>query len=70
MNEDIVEERVRDTFANPVEKARILERMMRMRDPQGVYAEGGCIDSTRECVRWICSGTSDIEIPYQKMDPD
>ena len=70
MNEEIVEERVRNTFANPVEKARILERMMRMRDPQGVYAEGGCIDSTRECARWICSGTSDIEIPYQKMDPD
>ena len=68
MNEDIVEERVRETLANPIEKARILERMMRMRDPQGVYAEGGCIDSTRECVRWICLGTSDIEIPYQKID--
>lgn len=67
MNEDIVEERVRDTLANPAEKKRILERMMRMRDPQGVYAEGGCIDSTRECMRWICSGTSDIEIPYQKL---
>lgn len=65
MNEDIVEERVRETLANPTEKARILERMMRMRDPQGVYEEGGCIDSTRESVRWICPETTDIDIPYQ-----
>lgn len=66
MDEGIVEQRVQDTLANPSEKARILERMMRMRDPQGVYAEGGCIDSTRESVRWICLESTDIQIPHQK----
>lgn len=65
MNEDIVDEKVLETLSNPAEKARVLERMMRMRDPQGVYAEGGCIDSTRESVRWICPETSDITIPFQ-----
>lgn len=66
MNEDIVEANVSQTLADPQEKARILSRMMRMRDPQGVYAEGGCIDSTRESVKWICEGTADITIPYRK----
>lgn len=66
MNEDIVEAKVSETLADPQEKARILSRMMRMRDPQGVYAEGGCIDSTRESVKWICQGTADITIPYRK----
>ena len=63
MDEAIVEERVRTTLANPAETARILELMMRMRDPSGVYADGGCIDATREYPRWVCSGTSDIVLP-------
>ena len=63
INEEIVEERVRATLGNPAETARILERMMRMRDPSGVYADGGCIDTTREYPRWVCPGTSDIILP-------
>jgi len=65
MDEAIVEERVRATMNDPVELDRILARMMRMRDPSGVYAEGGCIDATREYPRWICPGTSDIIFPVE-----
>ena len=43
-------ERVHATMADPQATARVLsERMVRIRDPQGIYAEGGCIDATREC---------------------
>jgi hypothetical protein len=38
----------------------IIERMMRYRDVRGVYAEGGCIDASRDVVRWVCPGTSDL----------
>jgi hypothetical protein len=63
IDETVVEERVRATMGNPVEVERILERMMRLRDPQGVYAEGGCIDTSREYPRWVCPATSDIILP-------
>jgi len=41
----------------------ILARMLRRRDPQGVYAEGGCIDATRECAQWVLPGTAQIVLP-------
>ena len=63
MDESIVEERVRATLSDPDETAHILESMMRLRDPSGVYADGGCIDTTREYPRWVCHGTSDIVLP-------
>ncbi len=63
MNEDIVEDRVRATLQNPAEVERILQRMLRMRDPGGIYAEGGCIDTSREYARWVCPGTSDMVLP-------
>lgn len=60
MNEDIVREKVAETKKSPAETQRILESMMRYRDARGVYHEGGCIDATRDVVRWVCSGTLDI----------
>ena len=63
MDEAIVEEKVWATLSDPAETARILDRMMRLRDPAGVYAEGGCIDTSREQPRWVCPGTSDIALP-------
>lgn len=63
MNEAIVEERVRATMSNPAEVEQILERMMRLRDPGGVYADGGCIDTSREHPRRVCPGTTDIVLP-------
>lgn len=63
MNEALVARHVSVTLDNPVETGRILERMMRLRDPSGVYADGGCIDPSREYPRLVCPGTSDIILP-------
>jgi hypothetical protein len=63
INESVVEARVRQTLADPVASAAVLERMFRLRDPKGVYAEGGCMDTTREAPRWIRPGTTDIVLP-------
>ncbi|MFC5303428.1 hypothetical protein [Azospira restricta] len=63
IDETVVEARVRQSLADPEASAAILAAMLRYRDPQGVYADGGCIDSTRECPRRICPGTADIVLP-------
>lgn len=63
MDEGVVEARVRATQADPQAAAAILARMMRLRDPRGVYAEGGCIDTTREYPRRVCPGTADLVLP-------
>lgn len=63
MDESIVEKHVRATLGNPAAAAQILERMLRLRDPKGVYAEGGCIDTSREYPRLVCPGTSNIVLP-------
>lgn len=62
MNEDIVREKVNETKKSSAETSRIVERMMRYRDIRGVYQEGGCIDATRDVVRWICPNTSDLDL--------
>jgi hypothetical protein len=63
IDESIVEQRIHATMQDPAEVERILQLMMRMRDPAGTYATGGCIDTTREYPRRICPGTSDIFLP-------
>ena len=63
MDEAIVESCVAKSLANPQTFKNILERMMRYRDPKGIYQEGGCIDTSRESPRLVCIGTSDIHIP-------
>ncbi|WP_413789779.1 hypothetical protein [Bordetella pertussis] len=52
IDESIVEARVHATMADPTaNRARARNAWWRIRDPQGIYAEGGCIDATRECAR-------------------
>lgn len=63
MNEDQVEAHVQESLSHPDETRRILERMLRLRDGRGVYAEGGCIDASRECARPVCPATADIRLP-------
>ena len=63
MDESIVESCVAKTMADPVSYQKTLERMMRYRDPKGVYDQGGCIDTSRESPRLVCPNTSDIYIP-------
>lgn len=63
VDEGKVAELVRQTLQHPAEVERILVRMLRMREPAGLYVNGGCIDTTREYPRWVCAGTSDIVLP-------
>jgi hypothetical protein len=65
IEEDIVEERMRESRGDPGEVDRILAKMMRHREPSGVYVDGGCVDTTREYVRCVCPGTSDLVLPAQ-----
>jgi len=48
MNEAVVKERVQMALNDPAIKSPILQRMMVYRDPAGVYADGGCIDLSRD----------------------
>lgn len=63
MDEDLVEKLVQQTRHDPHREAAILARMLRWRDPQGVYAQGGCLDRSREHLRRVHPGTADLEIP-------
>lgn len=63
MNEDLVEARVRESLADPGECAAILQAMTRWRDPQAVYADGGCIDTTREYARTVCRDAGALALP-------
>jgi hypothetical protein len=37
--------------------------MMRIRDGKGIYAEGGCLDATRECPKQIASTACELKLP-------
>lgn len=63
MDESIVELEVAKSLADPLQYAQIMDRMMRYRDPKGVYDQGGCIDTSRESPRWVCPLTGDLFIP-------
>ncbi len=63
MDEVIVEQRVQASIADPADMERILEKMLRHREPSGVYLHGGCMDTTREYLRWVCTGTADLRLP-------
>lgn len=63
MNESVVESCVAKSIQDPKTYNMIIERMMRYRDPKGVYDQGGCIDTSRESPRLVCIGTTDITIP-------
>lgn len=63
IDETIVEKRVAHTLADATLTAEVMRRMLRLRDPKGVYDAGGCIDTTREAPRLVCPGTTDIVLP-------
>ena len=63
MDESVVEQRVAQTMADPQAVQEVLGRMLRMRDPQGVYAEGGCLDTTRECPRSVSRQHCELALP-------
>ena len=55
MNEDLVKEQVNKALNDPALSRSILEKMMVYRDPTGVYAEGGCIDLSRDSFSALCN---------------
>lgn len=64
MDESVVERLVAQTQADPEARARVLERMLRMRDAKGIYAEGGCIDTTREYPKNVSREHCDLVLPH------
>jgi len=63
MNETVVQALVAQTQARPEARTRVLERMLRMRDPQGVYAQGGCLDTTREYPKSVSRDHCELVLP-------
>jgi hypothetical protein len=63
IDENIVEARVKETLSDPQKKSRVLDLMMRMRDGKGIYAEGGCLDASRECPQQIYVGDCELKLP-------
>lgn len=63
MDEQAVALAVQATRENPTSHHATLERMMRFRDPQGLYAEGGCIDASREYPRGIGPTACQVMLP-------
>lgn len=67
MNETAVEALVVQTQARPEARAQVLERMLRMRDPKGVYAKGGCLDSTREYPKSVSREHCELVLPRPEL---
>ena len=63
MDETVVEQRVAQTLADPQAVQEVLGRMLRMRDAKGIYAEGGCLDTTRECPRSVSRDHCELVLP-------
>ncbi len=63
IDEASVEARVESTMRQRDETERILDHIMRLRDPQGTFGDGGCLDASREFPRSVCPGTSDLVLP-------
>lgn len=63
IDEQVVAAHVSRTMADPEAVQRVTDAMDRLADLRGVYAEGGCIDRTREFPRRVCPFTEDIVLP-------
>lgn len=63
IDENLVEERVKASLANDAEVADILKIMMALREPQGVYENGGCIDRSREYPRSVWPERTELVLP-------
>ena len=62
-DETLVEALVARTRSDPTREAAVLQRMLRPRDPKGVYAEGGCIDTTREYPKGVSPQHCELVLP-------
>jgi hypothetical protein len=55
MDESEVERQVELTRQSPEKLESVMSKMMVYRDPAGVYANGGCIDYTRDTTLFVLS---------------
>ena len=60
MDEDKVERYVSASLSHTQDVKDITERMFKLRDPQGIYADGGCMDRTREVPRNVIHGFNQV----------
>ena len=65
IDEAIVDARVGQTLTSATETAHIMNKMLRLRDAKGIYADGGCIDPSREIPRRVCPETANISLPAE-----
>ena len=63
IDESIVSACVQDTLQDVQKLERVLGVMMRMRDGKGVYANGGCLDASRECPQQIHPSHCELQLP-------
>lgn len=63
IDESIVEARVKQTMEDPQALQKVLALMMRMRDGKGIYANGGCLDASRECPQQIHPSACELKLP-------
>ena len=63
MDESRVEALIQESLQDEQACQRILAEMLRLREPAGVYVDGGCIDTSREYPRLVRPGSSDIVLP-------
>jgi hypothetical protein len=63
MDETIVDACVLETMQDPDKVQHVLRQMMRIRDPKDVYAEGGCLDATRESPKQIFPTATELVLP-------
>jgi hypothetical protein len=59
-NEDLVKELVDETLRWEEQVQNVIDVMMRYRDPQGIYEDGGCIDLTRDTFKRVCPESGSI----------
>ena len=63
IDETVVEACVAQTLQDPERMQQILSVMMRMRDGKGIYADGGCLDASRECPKQIHTTACELQLP-------
>jgi hypothetical protein len=63
LDEAKVEACIQETMQEPSKVQHILQQMMRIRDAKGVYAEGGCLDATREYPKQIYPSACELNLP-------
>jgi len=54
---------VHATMQEPEKVRTVLQQMMRIRDAKGIYAEGGCLDATREYPKQIEPSACELLLP-------